>query len=172
MNLKIRDSKGKKEGPGNNIFSQSNVLINGWIEMKISNDYSCSEIIYENLPYGTYEFTLTKPIFLPKGIVCGIFLYEDDKHEYDIEFGRWNKFFNKNLQFVNQSNGDCRRYWDFSSVEKIKITYQKSYIKFKVNNIEETFENHNLTKPNLHINLWIYGKKDKADINLYGTDKG
>ena len=89
MKLIIRDSDEKRQGPGNNIFSKNNVKIktineyNDCIEMQI--DGSCAEVYYQQIPYGVYELKLLKPIFLPKGIIFAVFLYEDDKHEYDIE---------------------------------------------------------------------------------------
>ena len=165
MKWKIRNTV-KPEGPGPNIFSSDNVKIDD-DEAILSINESSSEIYLENVKYGKYKFTLEAPIFLPVGVILGIFLYEDDEHEYDIEFGRWNKFFNKNMQFVKQpvSKFPPRRYWNLCNLCKIEIDYQKDYIRFTVNGIIEEFDN-NLTKPSLHINLWKYGVRGYASVKI------
>ncbi len=84
--------------PGTNNWSNStsNVWVdnNGYLHLKIikfGDKWYSSEIYsQESLGYGEYTFqTLTNVENLDKNIVFGLFTYETDTKEIDIEFSRW-----------------------------------------------------------------------------------
>lgn len=165
MKFTIRDSKGKKEGPNKNVFSENNVKLSSGLELSIGEDGSCAEIFTDSLEYGTYEFELESPVFLPKDIICGVFLYQDDKHEYDLELGRWGKTISRNAQFVSQGSGQKQRFWNFCSVNKIKIIYREDVIQINCNGNWQIWAN-DLKNACLCINLWDCRKKKETPASI------
>mgnify|MGYP001562299283 CR=1 FL=1 len=160
----------KPSGPGNNIFLKQNVEVNNEITLRTRHDslistlgWSCSEVSWP-AKEGVYELELECPVFLPKGVVCGVFLYQDDNNEIDIEFGRWNKFFNKNCQFVKQGEKPIR-FWNFKRNNKIIIYYKKDYVTLCLNNKIYGF-NHNSKFTDFIINLWIYGEPAEVQVKI------
>lgn len=117
----VKDSNEERLGPGPNFFSSSpeNVWIDseGQLHLKITNrnnHWYCAEVSLEKpLGYGTYEFFVNGRFDqLDSNIVVGLFLYKDDAHEIDIEFGRWGRKYGDNLQYVLQAcpPGSIHRY--------------------------------------------------------------
>ncbi|HYT29055.1 MAG TPA: glycoside hydrolase family 16 protein [Ktedonobacteraceae bacterium] len=107
----VKDGGEERRGPGPNYFSSSpeNVWVDsqGQLHLKITNRnnrWYCAEVSLEKpLGYGTYEFFVNGRFDqLDPHVVDGLFLYEDDAHEIDIEFGRWGKRSGENLQYVLQ----------------------------------------------------------------------
>lgn len=166
MKITIRDTK-KRVGPGNNFFKKKNVKLGKEIIMKtdkINGEWTCAEIILSRLGYGTYSCDLEKPMFLPKGIVFGFFLYKNDENEADIEFTRWNKFFSRNAQFVIQGQWKGR-FWNFRRKNKLEIEWCLEWVKFTLNGkTQKIWGNYDLGS--LHINLWIYGKPARSQIKI------
>lgn len=162
----------KPSGPGNNIFLKQNVEIkDNEIILKIINwnllypnkdSFTCAEV---NWPAkeGIYELELECPC-LPKGIICGVFLYQDDENEIDIEFGRWNKFFNKNCQFMKQTTEPIR-FWNFKRNNKITVEYRKDYVVLWLNEKRWLYP-HNSKFDRFIINLWIYGEPAEAQVKI------
>ncbi len=95
MSWHTKDSCGSP-GPNNWSNSSQNVWVDslGYLHLKIikiDNKWYCSEIISDKkMDYGEYIFSINSDvaIFDPNAVV-GIFLYQDDNHEIDIEFSRW-----------------------------------------------------------------------------------
>ena len=95
INWQVKDSIGSP-GPNNWSNSSQNVWVDslGCLHLKISkinNKWYCSEIISDKkMDYGEYIFSIKSDmaIFDPN-VVVGLFLYQDDNHEIDIEFSRW-----------------------------------------------------------------------------------
>lgn len=94
------------EGPGNNLFSGSNVWKDseGKLHLRITkgNDgkWYCSEIYSDsNFSYGTYRFYIESsnlgPLSLNENVVFGMFTWDDNSFynmantEIDIEFAKW-----------------------------------------------------------------------------------
>jgi len=84
-------------GPGPNLFSDSadNVFVDahGLLHLrirKVGNAWLCSELYtQDSLGYGTYRFQLASDAELYEpSIVVGLFTYQDDQHEIDIELTR------------------------------------------------------------------------------------
>jgi len=169
--MEIRNTL-KPAGPGNNIFLKSNVEIkDNEIIMRVSHDspfsnsgWSCSEISWP-AKEGVYKLDLECPIFLPKGIICGVFFYEDDEHEVDIEFGRWNLWFMLNCQFANQKPLEVRKFWNFKRNNKIRATYTKNNITLELNGRKYS-RDIQIKNASFIINLWIYGQPAEAQVKI------
>lgn len=85
-------------GPGPNYWSDSEESVwvdnEGMLHLKIrkqGNNWLCSEIyLQESFGYGNYKFLISSKIEdLDPNIVAGLFTYETDAREIDIEFSRW-----------------------------------------------------------------------------------
>lgn len=85
-------------GPGPNHWSDSDSSVwldnSGYLHLKIrksDNIWYCPEVyLNSSLGYGTYKFVVESDLAqFDKNIVVGLFLYEDDTKEIDIEFARW-----------------------------------------------------------------------------------
>ena len=102
---------GDSLGPGSNYFSASSD--NVWVDdqdrlhLKISKRdgrWYCAEIyLMQSLGYGTYTFYMSSRVdLLDRKVVGSPFVYEDDNHELDVEFSRWDVEGGPNAQFVVQ----------------------------------------------------------------------
>jgi hypothetical protein len=85
-------------GPASNYWSDSSESVwvdnNGYLHLKIRNIngvWYCSEVFLPNsLGYGQYVFHVAGRVdSLKPNIVMGLFLYQSDRREVDIEFSRW-----------------------------------------------------------------------------------
>ena len=101
-------------GPGPNDFSDSVEEVwvdeNGYLHMEINyrnGKWYCSEVyLNSSLGYGTYVFVVDGRVdLLDKNIVLGLFTYETDTREIDIEYARWGDVNNDPGQFVIQPAG-------------------------------------------------------------------
>lgn len=95
LNWNVKTGSG---GPGPNNWSDSQESVwvdnNGYLHLKIrkqGDTWLCSEIYsQESFGYGKYKFLVYGNVeeFDPN-IVTGLFTYENDEREIDIEFSRW-----------------------------------------------------------------------------------
>jgi len=101
----------RKQGPGPNYFSDSedNVWLDrkGRLHLRITHRdgrWYCAKVtLTRSYGYGTYVFHLASRVDqFDKNVVGGLFIYENDSAEIDIEFSKWNKPDNNNSQFVIQ----------------------------------------------------------------------
>jgi len=175
----VRDRYG---GPGPNNFSQDNAWVDseGNLHLKVckvAGIWNCAEVYLESpLGYGEYSFEVKKSRFMDKNITLGLFTYEDDTHEIDIEFGRWSNWFNCNGQFAIQpvKKGNINRFLSLSKDLKASFNWQKDKIEFVSSvcpfNPSWCYKGSNIPvsnkKERVHINLWIYGKNKPK-----GTDE-
>jgi hypothetical protein len=97
-NWKVRNSPDAPSTPGPNYWSNSTgnlwVDSNSWLHLKITcrdGKWYCPEVYtLQALGYGTYVFHTASPVdSLDRNIVLGLFTYQDDSHEVDIEYSRW-----------------------------------------------------------------------------------
>jgi len=84
---------GNGRGPGSNNWNENNVYVDleGNLHLrinKLADKWYCAEIITEEpIRYGEYDFYVSSNVeLLDKNIVVGLFIYENDKKEIDIEF--------------------------------------------------------------------------------------
>lgn len=107
--------------PGGNVWNNnpSTVWVDGdGLHLTVKKDakgWYCTEVTaLEPLGYGLYTFQLIgRTDLLDKNVVMGIFLYEDDTQEIDIEFGRWGYAEADSSQYVIQpgsTEGNLNRF--------------------------------------------------------------
>jgi hypothetical protein len=169
--------KGGYSGPGPNNFSKNNVWLdsNGELHLRVAQlngKWTCAEV-YLNRPlgFGTYIFEIKKQKLLDKNITLGLFTYEDDNNEIDIEFGRWGRNNNKNVQYVVQPvkkfvlGKSIQRYKAESERFVISFNWREDKVEFNSSFAQPswTYKGKNIPssrrKEKVHINLWIYGGK-------------
>ncbi len=111
MNWEVKQGIG---GPGPNNWSGSPETV--WVDYsgnlhmkirKIGNTWYCSEIVSQkSYGYGEYRFTISGRLELfDPNCVTGLFLYESDTAETDIEFSRWGNPSGKDGWFTVQPPG-------------------------------------------------------------------
>jgi len=179
-----RESNGY-EGPGRNLFLAENVWLDdkGQIHLKIryiDGKWTCAETFTkEAFGYGDYYFFVRGRVDeLDPNVVMGLFIYENDKQEIDIEFARWGYTSNPNAQYVVQPwyhRGNIHRFNMMLGQENTThlISWRENSIYFKswyghcINPpddwiIEEwTYYGDDNPLPDneqVHINLWLYDK--------------
>ncbi len=108
-------------GPGPNQWSDSAESV--WVDKrglhlkvrKIAGVWHCAEVT-SVLPakHGMHRFYVDSRIdHLDKNVVASPFLYQDDSHEVDIEFSRWQRSSGNNTQYVVQpyaAQGNIHRF--------------------------------------------------------------
>lgn len=111
MDWIVRTTRDKKEGPGPNLFSDSdkNVWVDsqGRLHLKIrqegGNWYCAGVIAQKSMGYGKYVFYINSDVTtLDQNVVAGLFTYLNDTEEIDIEFSKWSNPTNLNAQFASQ----------------------------------------------------------------------
>ncbi len=108
-------------GPGPNKWSDSAESV--WVDdaglhlkiRKIGDAWHCAEITsVEPARHGMHRFYVASRVdLLDRNIVASPFLYQDDSHEVDIEFSKWQSASGKGAQYVVQpydTPGNRRRF--------------------------------------------------------------
>lgn len=179
----VEDSNDNTVGPGPNYFSSSeeNVWVDnkGRLHLKIverNGEWHCSKVTLWNAHgYHKYVFYVDSSVDkLDKNVVAGLFAYESDEQEIDIEVSRWGKENNDNCQFAIQPsanvgnkvrfnlplNNDC--YTHFFNWQKDSIEFG-SYLRESLTPSEEDV-----------VKTWVYTGKDiptssylRIKINLW-----
>ena len=108
----MKDSEGRRLGPGDNYFGRQSVsLANDGLHLRVQERdgrLECGEVILGKEPsYGTYRFTVATDLTrLGNSLTFGMFLWSDDPEfahrEIDVEAGRWGDVSNDDMQFVLQ----------------------------------------------------------------------
>jgi len=160
-------------GPGPNNFSKDNVYIDkkGYLHLKItcvSGIWNCSEVYLEkSLGYGTYNFTVKKQPYMDTKAVLGLFTYENDEQEIDIEFSRWGCKLSPNFQFVVQP-GHSKKFYGYSKNIISSFVWRANRVEFKSNlwpfKPKWCYKGspRNIGKEKVHINLWLDGGNPAA----------
>ena len=182
--------KGGVGGPGPNNWndSSSNIWVDGQGNLhlniiKIGNKWYCSEItLLQSLGYGEYTFEVSTNVEnLDKNIVFGLFTYETDSKEIDIEFSRWGNSAMVDGWFtvqpppyntLNQNSFALNLSGDYSTHKFIwnssEIYFQSYYGHGLVNLINQwSYKGANnppAGKEKLHLNLWLFN--GNAPFNL------
>src|SRR5690349_10718387 len=109
----VRQSSGL-EGPGPNVFDSSSRSVwvdsKGYLHMKVrkqGRSWLSSEVFTQQpLGLGTYTFVAEVPATLDPNVTVGMFTYQDDTHEYDVELAKWgNAADPANAQYAVQPAG-------------------------------------------------------------------
>ena len=173
-----------KQGPGPNYFSDSeeNVWLDrkGRLHLRITHrdgSWYCAKVtLTQSLGYGTYVFHLSDRVDqFDKNVVGGLFTYENDSAEVDIEFSKWNRPENENSQFViqpgyvsenkfrytlNQTDKESTHWFNW---QEDSIVFASYYGNVPVNNSDKSL-----------VQRWVYSGDDnpaegdeRAKMNLW-----
>ncbi len=105
---------GSALGPGPNTFAAANARVNGAGQLVLrlaplpGGGWGCAEVVLNrSLGFGRYEWQLAAaPAGWDASIVLGLFTYESDSRELDIEFSGWGGAFpGANADFAVQPSG-------------------------------------------------------------------
>jgi hypothetical protein len=111
----VTDSGTGTQGPGPNHWSSSNAYVDasGYLHLKLTkntttNTWQCAQVILnQNLGYGKYQWEVEGRIdTLDRNVVFGMFTYSGNViggntyDEMDIEYSRWGRAVNNNLDFT------------------------------------------------------------------------
>jgi hypothetical protein len=133
----VRQSSGL-EGPGPNVFDSSSRSVwvdsKGYLHMKVrkqGRSWLSSEVFTQQpLGLGTYTFVAEVPPSLDPNVTVGMFTYQDDTHEYDVELAKWgNAADPANAQFAVQPN-DVYRFTSPSGAQTFRYVWNASSINF------------------------------------------
>ena len=183
-------------GPGPNYWSNSSNSVwvdsQGQLHMKIrksGNTWYCSEIYaQQSFGYGEYKFYVSSNVEnYDPNIVAGLFLYENDSREIDIEFSRWGNQSNVDGWYTvqpppytssNQNSFSLNLTGDYSThrfVWSNSNIYFQSYhghystlpsTDFLINQWTYTGNNNPpVGNERLHINFWLYNGQPPTNQN-------
>ncbi len=169
-------------GPGSNYWSDSSESVwvddNGQLHLKVRYEngvWYCSEVyLQKSLGYGKYIFHMaTRPDLLKPMLVNGLFLYQRDQREVDIEFTKWgDPARTNNAQYVVSPSKQSGHMYRFplslgNDTSTHTIQWTSSTLQFQSydgdNLVQDWTYSGSSTKALrlgqeiLHINLWIYG---------------
>lgn len=92
----VKNSGSQLWTPGPCYWSANNVWVdqNGWLHLEINEingQWECAEIAStQTFGYGTYTFyTVSRIDNFDPNVVLGMFAYQDDSHECDLEYTQW-----------------------------------------------------------------------------------
>src|SRR5712692_8564296 len=92
----VAGSGTRKLPPGPNYYSTQNVWVDTLNHLHLSicrqaEKWSCASVTLQSpIGYGLYEFFIISQFdLLEPNAIVGLFLYQDDNHELDIELSRW-----------------------------------------------------------------------------------
>ncbi|WP_159020880.1 glycoside hydrolase family 16 protein [Algibacter sp. L3A6] len=179
----VRTSDDAKQGPGPNLFSDSedNVWVDdeGRLHLKIVQKggyWYCSGVTLRlSQGYKKYVFYVASRVDqLDENVVGGLFTYKNDNEEIDIEFSKWSQSENQDSQFAIQPSdnvGNKTRY-DLN----LKSDLSTHFFDWQAGSIEfASYYGHTL-QPNTEdvISTWVYTGSDippendeKLKINLW-----
>ncbi len=170
----VRTSKDEREGPGPNLFSDSeeNVWVDheGRLHLKIVQRngywYCAGVTLKHSQGHKKYVFYLSSRVDqLDENIVGGLFTYKNDEEEIDIEFSRWSKTANQNAQFTTQpsdKSGNKYRY----NVD-LMTNLSTHFFDWQTNEIEfGSYQGHTLNpESDAIISAWTYTGSDSPPAN-------
>jgi hypothetical protein len=167
-------------GPGPNYWSDSTSSVwvdgTGSLNLKIRKSggkWYCAEVwLPESLGYGTYDYFIkTQADDIDRWVVQGFFLYEDDSHEYDMEWSLWGNASNPyNGGFAVQPYYISGNQYQFNqdivntNWHKVRIIWEPAQVTFQVETDSVVVQEWVYTGANLfapgaelnHINNWLF----------------
>lgn len=154
---------GSALGPGPNNWTSNSKYVfvdaNGDLHLTIKNIggiWYCTELVsQQSFGYGEYKVVLgSNTENYDKNIIVGIFTYETDTREIDIEFSRWGNSSNPNGWYTVQpvkSNSQRSFPLNLTSVYSThKFVWTAANIAF------DSYQGNNITLPSASIKSWVY----------------
>lgn len=171
-------------GPGPNRFSAAGTWVDGaGLHLRIAKDangrWQSAEVhLPASLGYGTYTWTLASRVdALDPNVVLGLFTYESDVREIDIEMARWSDAADPtNAQYVVQPwdlQDHLVRFTQPSIATSVhRFTWSPGRVEFASRSADgawHTAWSHvsaDVPPPGgerVHMNLWLYGGRAPSD---------
>ncbi|WP_209405032.1 family 16 glycosylhydrolase [Pseudozobellia sp. WGM2] len=177
----VRNSEEAKEGPGPNIFSDSeqNVWVDdqGRLHLKITNQngvWHCAGLaLHRSYGFNRYVVYISSRVDqLDDNVVAGVFIYNNDQEEIDIEFSRWAVKENRNAQFAVQPSARSTNKYRFDL--NLQNDLSTHFIDWKPESIKfGSFAGHTTDVAALN-HSWIYegddippDNEERLKINLW-----
>jgi len=178
---KVSDST-EPQSPGPNYFSANSdnvwVDILGRLHLKVTYEngrWNCASLELDHkLGVGTYTFDIEGDFTtLDENIIVGLFLYQSDTKEYDIEFSKWGNPNQAPLQYsvqpsLSQSYPVTMRS-DAFTIHTINWTshllrFRSYYNSQQKGNLiadwkQKIPSDNQITSGSLDLNMWLYGSK-------------
>lgn len=166
-------------GPGPNLFSPDNAFVNsstGDLTLVLTQDsatgrWGCGEVVLNHsLGFGTYSWLVEAPLeSFDKGIVLGLFTYENDSREIDIELSSWDNLYpGVNADFAVQPS-TVKRFWASGDILALSYTWSPGRVDFECGGVSWSHTGEDVPPPGgerVHMNLWLFRGLSPA------TDKG
>jgi endo-1,3-1,4-beta-glycanase ExoK len=176
-----------KSDPGNNNWNKTGAWVDNQNRLHLTiinknGKWYCTGLDSQyKYTYGTFTWTVASPVYtFNKNSVLGLFTYQDDNHELDIETSKWGNDNNNNLDYsvqpfkikgnehsfnvkgTNGANTTYRIEWKptyikFSSMQNGKIVNEWNYT--NIAGIPKTPEN-------VCMNLWLNNKPPSDGKNV------
>jgi len=172
-------------GPGPNLFSAAGTWVDaaGNLHLRIAKDaqgrwQSAEVYLPASLGYGTYTWTLASRVdALDPNVVLGLFTYETDVREIDIEMARWGvRSGTTNAQYVVQPYDRADHMLRFTqpalATSEHRFTWSPGRVDFASRSADGSWTvtwSHagpDVPPPGgerVHMNLWLYG--GRAPLN-------
>lgn len=183
-------------GPGPNWWTDATTDVytdaNGALHLPIVNKngtwYSSEIYLPNSLGYGTYRFeTASRVDLIDPNMVLGLFLYQDDTHELDIEYSRWGWAAGPNVGYSVQPASTKGNNFQYSVTLQgapviNKINWQADRIDFRISQNGTILNKWTYTGANnfipgserVHLNFWLMsglapmdGKNAEVIINKF-----
>jgi len=167
--------EGKGLGPGSNNWSRENVFVDskGFLHLRIDKKdgkWFCAEIYTKDRAQcGEYIFYLDSNVeMLDKNMVLGLFLYEDDNKEVDIEFYNGEGYYciqqKETYRFTLNLTGSYseHRIWFYPYSIEFESYHGHSWGPLIAKWRSKTGSSIKLSNSKLHINFWL--KHGKAPL--------
>jgi len=155
-------------GPGPNDFSAANARVDaaGRLHLAVARDaatgaWTCAEVVLNaSLGYGTYAWTLAPPapVGLDENIVIGLFTYENDTREVDVEFSAWGGAFpGVNADFAVQP-ATVKRFAAGADAVRAGYTWGPGFVNFTCGGEAWSHAGADVPPPGaerVHMNAWL-----------------
>ena len=170
--------KSGRAGPGPNLFLPDNAWVNnttGDLALLLQRDaatgaWGCAEVVLDrSLGYGTYTWWLrpSSVVGFDKGIVLGLFTYETDSREIDIELSLWdNNFPGANADFAVQP-ATVKRFEAAGdgALLRASYTWAPGHVDFSLGAFAWTHTGADVPPAGgerVHMNLWLFQGRSPA----------
>jgi endo-1,3-1,4-beta-glycanase ExoK len=168
---------GGRADPGNNYWNNTGAWIDNQNRLHLTiinkcGKWYCTELVSQHkYTYGTFTWTVASPVYtFDKNSVLGLFTYQDDNHELDIEPARWGYENGDNLgysvqPYQNKGNSQTYKVKGTSGANTTyKLEWKPNYIKFSSMQNGKVISEWNYTQASgipktpetVMMNLWLF----------------
>lgn len=176
-------------GPGPNTWDGSGPYVDsaGHLHLRIwerDGRWVCSEVFTSALGFGTYEWTFLRPASpVDPNVVLGLFTYETDTREIDVEIARWGGVDAHDAQWAVQPAGEPGNLHRFTLPPADLVTVRYTWTPGRVVFSGEAGDSRlpdwsndrapTSKRGKVHMNLWLFEGRaptDGAPVDVALTD--